>query len=172
MEISAINSLAEVGVGVNLAFSLIKGIRDHFGGLFKKRLDRVVETAQITLAEIPFSNFSPSQIAVDVSDIEQKFDKREDATTRLLAALAVAAAIVDIWILYRSAMDQHMEVSSWNAGLAVALAVGPILLSLLINLAIYKWTIFWLDRELDKYDTFAKVAMQMKVKITPAEPTE
>lgn len=164
---SSMNSLAEVGVGINLAFSLISGIRDSFFKVFDKHLDTRVSTIQTILNDMAKTKDGVSSIAVKVEDIKQRYSKTGQIVTNIMVIASLLAALSLIWFLCESAICSSRDVSPKYAYLALCFAIGPIIFAGIFQVAMYYTARFFLELRLKKYNNYIEVATD----IYPQKPT-
>lgn len=165
------NSLAEVGVGVNLAFGLIRGLRESLLVVFNNKLQTQVSKIQANLNECVGSNGDSSAIAVRVDDIKQSYSVWGQRLTGIMVVVALLSTLCLVWFLCESAKDSQRVVSTQWAYVALAFTVGPIVLAAIIQSALYLIARIRLWRRLDRYDNFLAVAKGSEIIINPKTPT-
>lgn len=171
MEMNCINSLAEVGVGINMAFSLIKGLRENFFSLLENRLRTKVDKIQATLSEVATKNGAASSVAVRTDDIKQNYSDRGRKLTNLMIPIALLSAASLVYFLFESALDSKKDVSGLFAYIATSVAVGPLIVASLGQLVLFVIASVQLNKRLSTYEIYAKVALESVSEINPKMPT-
>lgn len=142
MEMGSMTSLAEVGVGLNLAFGLIKGVRERLSGLLRPRLERAKDSVVAALTECMKLDVDRSRIGVQVSDIEQAFQDRSNFVERVGVVLAFSVAVGLVYFLYEAALEPVRAVSDrWAAFMFVLvwLAIGTSFLGQVVVFLLAVW---------------------------------
>lgn len=140
MEWSSLNSLAEVGVGVNLAFGLVTTIREHFSHLFERMITNKKDSIKTILNEVKNRSnggLSPSSFAIKLDDIAQRYRTTSVWTERILVFLAFFIAFALTYFLFEAALEPQKEIAWWWAIVAILLVWAPLLLSSLVHAIAY-----------------------------------
>lgn len=119
----AVCSIAEIGIGVNLAFSLVQDFREWVHGLIRKSAGTTALKLKASLAEAENGYF--------VADIEciVNDEKMFDGAYRLFvtAAMVASALLMALlwWAAYNFTGDENATGWPTIPTAAVALSVGP-----------------------------------------------
>lgn len=110
MYLSSLNSIAEVGIGINLAFALLEGIRVRYSDVIKHNLNNLINAHRLQLSEIPSgSSDAKATAALFVRDLK---DIAEDSDIRLMR-------------YQRSAFRDAIELASFLLALLLIAALSP-----------------------------------------------
>lgn len=169
MDMGALSSLAEVGVGLNLALSLIKGIRERFIDLFKINIEKKRDSIKAGLNEAALrdENDGLSEIIVKLDDISDDCDRHTQIAYKSFIFMSLFSALSLIYFLYESAKAPQQAIPDYWAELTLAFAILPISLALITNYCIYFAAKIRLNRRDNIYKELPDL---LKKKISPTVP--
>jgi len=130
MQWSALTSIAEVGIGLNLAFGAVTQFREHLRGLVDRRSEAVVTLIEAelhtALAAIGAEgDLSASEGMLEVTGLQRRFVNTTLSVTWFIAVAAVAAIALFV-LLVVVAWPGSERCSIWILVLAVVGAAGPV----------------------------------------------
>lgn len=170
MEMNALNSLAEVGVGLNLAFGLIQNVRRVLMGLLVAQVTKKVSSIKAILSEAVILNgHNPAKTAVKIDDIEQRFCNWSKNAEWFFVALAFLVAISLICFLFEAAISPDKEISSVWAIVTLVILLAPIMLSALWQGGLFGYTLFRLSQRENEYRNALDL---LSGSITPTSPDD
>lgn len=167
MEMGDLNSLAEVGVALNLAFGLIKGVRGRFSSLFSASINVKTDAIRTKIAESPIGNgINPSGIAVRVEDISQNFEKRTSLLENCMVVFSFLIAVSLTYFLLRSAITPRLLLPLYAGWVLFCLVWFSIVSTLIIQWVLYQYANYCLTKREKEYDT----SLELISPVIPSPP--
>lgn len=163
------NSLAEVGIGINLAFGAFQGMRAGLYAAWNKRIEVKSDTVQAQLNEVTRANVS--FLAVLTEDIKRDYADLSQWSTKLMVFCAFVCAICLFALLAWSALDPNHVIADEKVWMCAFLAAGPLALAALFQFALFSFASFRFDRALKKIENFLEVEGAIKAEVRPDPPT-
>jgi hypothetical protein len=172
--LTSLSSLAEVGIGVNLAFGLIRDVRE---GLFRRRqrdiertvvrlTDQVQETADKLELAAPLDLKSTLEPVMEIEKVLAKIGSAVDVAFKSIATACAVLLAAGLWL---APWFGHVKLSSFAcSSIAAALAFGPLALASLVLFLAYSVGVSRLEK---KEETISGVLARLKVvPTTPVPP--
>jgi len=169
MQLNAVNSLAEVGIGINLAFGAFQGMRAGLYAAWNQRIEVKSDTVQAKLNEVTKENVS--YLAVLTEDIKRGYADLSQWSTKLMVFLAFVCASGLFVSLVRSALQPNLEVAPKEVYVCALLAVGPLALAAFCQFSLFSIASFRFDRALRKVENYLEVEGAIKAEVRPNTPT-
>lgn len=166
MQMSSVNSLAEVGIGINLAYGAFKGMREGLYNSYVEALKTKVDTIQARLNEIVNGN-GRSGFAVKTEDISNNYSDAGRNLTNKMVIFALASAIILTCFLAQSAITPCKEIPDWTIYFFLFFSGGPLCISAVAQYVLYNKACRYLDKRLLPYINFVDVSDE----IDPKPPT-
>lgn len=128
MQMGDLTSLAEVGVGINLAFSLIHGVRKRLADLLAQWLEVQKDQLYTILHEYMEKNGKPdSEIVIKLDDVYDDFVNRCKFIELLFVTLAFVAALSLVYFLYETAKTPSASIKDHWGLFTYAVVMAPLL---------------------------------------------
>lgn len=166
ISLNSMNSLAEVGVGINLAYGLLKGLRDGLSNLFEANLKIKVQTLKADLNDVQDGD-TASNAAIKAEDIRQMYSNFAGKLTTVFVLLAVLSAISLVFFLVESSLTPDKVVDSVWVFVAVLCAIGSMVFASLFHLMLYGGVRIALWWKLKDYEAYARIKHESNAKISP-----
>jgi hypothetical protein len=167
MELSALNSLAETGVGLNLAFSLVKSIRTRFVDRFGMALEIGVKAILADLSDTRYAKNGPlSPGVVKTDDIVQAFQRRTQKLEVFFVSVAFLVAAGLVYFLLRSSIDPAIDPGIGWAWAMFCLVWAPIVMTMVGQWVLYRYAAHCLKKRRKEY----KISVELMVDIAPPQP--
>lgn len=172
MGLSSLNSLLEVGVGLNLAFTLIsdirRWIRDGFRGFWEGRIKLVnAAVAEVADASPKLKNFVEK-----IESAKRKYERYSLLYMRISIVIAALVSAVLLVLLTIAAADgENSQVHPKLAWIILIVIAFPLTFATITQAALlggYMCLIKWETRGLDNIREIIRAAQQS---IGPTKPT-
>lgn len=170
MEMSHLNSLAEVGVGVNMAFSLLAGVRDGFRNLFLRKVASKIGNVTILLSEAGASE--GLRRVVEKTEVASRYhDAVSTAINKITQAIAVLMVFAFVYFLNEAANNPAKIIAPYWGPTVSVLVFLPIIISASLHLAAYAVVRGWLRFVLRRYENYARVKEEIcNAEVQPTPP--
>jgi hypothetical protein len=176
MEMSALNSLAEVGVGVNLAFSVIKSVREILTVRLIFSLDSKMVYLKATLSDLCKKNGasiqpkddSSSQMVQEIMDVKQLTETIFSKSEKIFLILSLVSSFSLIYFLFESALNPTKQIESYWAVITLGVVVLPTILNYTIQYAAYTYASWAINR---KSSALMKAISIIRQSIEPTAPS-
>jgi hypothetical protein len=127
MEMGALNSLSEVGVGLNLAFGLIGGVRERLISLLKSKFEKKLDVIKTTIQDSPaYSEGTSRHVIVTAADLQERFSRVSDSAVEFFVVVAFVVSMGLIIFLSMSAQHPTAPISDRWAWIVLALVILPL----------------------------------------------
>lgn len=166
MLMSSVNSLVEVGIGINLAFGAFKGMRDSLYNVFVELLKTEVDTIQARLNETPNGENCISAVAIKAEDISNNYSDSGRNYTNKIVILALISATLLTGFLALSAIMPNQEISNWLIWPCLLFVVGPFSIAAFAQFVLYRIARRALSHRLLPYKNYVDVSEE----ISPRPP--
>jgi len=170
MEFGALNSLAEVGVGLNLAFTLIQPVRKTLQGQLSRVLDEQKSRIGALITDLCAKNgdsIQPKEVE-GIDDFKSNVEKFFFHIEVIAVALSVLASFSLIYFLYESSLNPTLEIDDCWAELTLAVVIFPIVFNFVLQLIVWLVAKIYLSMKESKYKTSIEVVDGL---IEPTKPT-
>ena len=136
MQMSSMNSLVEVGVGINLAFGAFKGMRD---GLYNYFVNSLETNDFITQAQV--NEGVNGGIRAGIADINQNiriiYSEQSEFYNKIMVVIALLCASLLLVFLVISSIYPNSLISDKMVYPCLAVVVGPLLIAAITQLFLY-----------------------------------
>lgn len=136
MQLSSMNSLVEVGIGINLAFGAFKGMRD---GLYNYFVDSLETNDFITQAQVNegVNGGIRAGIAAITQDIRVIYSEQSEFYNKIMVVIALLCASLLLVFLAISSIYPNYIISDGMVYPCLAAVVGPLLVAAITQLILY-----------------------------------
>ncbi len=167
----AICSIAEIGIGINLALSLVQDFRKWVQELIRKNAQTTALKLRARLAELESGSFV-SEIECIVTD-----NSLFDYAYYIFVTSAMLSSALLLTLLGYAAYTftgDEANCKPWIAPTALVLSTGPVIFAVLLftlTYAIVRWRIWQLEkRHIDGVDYFRKHKSELETTVKPTPP--
>lgn len=167
MHLGALSSLAEVGIGVNLAFSAVGHFRRWLEELVQKGVTAATAKVGTALAELDGKPRSIERI----EQMAPRFCTRAAAIQKTFILFAVLSAIALTGFLAYAAVHGNDPCTDWMLAPTMLLVAGPIGLWVLVlggDYLVVRFRLWWIA--FDERRSIRKVRELLGSSVRPTEP--
>ncbi|WP_369157013.1 hypothetical protein [Candidatus Thiodiazotropha sp. LNASS1] len=177
----ALNSLAEVGVGLNLAFSLLNSIRnlifDLFQRVFSSQEERIIAaleeimqgTGNCSIGTEPDESESVTNLRHLLSELRIKYRKHSELVIKIAVVLASVISMALLWFLAEASTMNH-EIPEYWAWLTLFLVVFPLAFTFLLHFIILSFYSTRMWKYSYGFDIVAAMVRRVRKPIEPLDP--
>lgn len=171
MQFGALNSLAEVGVGLNLAFTLIQPVRKILQSHLSRVLDEQKSRVNALITDLCAKKQNSIQPRKDVEGIDSFKSAVEKVFTYIemtAVTFSVLASFSLIYFLYESSLNPSLEIDTYWAELTLAVVLFPIVFNFAFQFLAWLVAKIYLSLKESRYKTSIEMVDGL---IEPTKPT-
>lgn len=165
MQMSSVNSLVEVGIGVNLAFGAFKSMRDGLYDVFNKSVESKTIVMYAQLNEDGISTAIRSKIAVKSDDIRKNYSDKGSSITRIMVVVALVSALILTSFLIMSAILPNEDIPVGSVYPVVSFVLGPLCISAFAQFALFANATLRLSKTIKAYSDLLCLSNELDIKL-------
>jgi hypothetical protein len=168
MHLGALVALAEVGIGINLAFGVVRQFRDWSRGVMLTATTATCASMEAALAE--FRAKGQSNSVRDAVEYDKWFASISSAINLVALVLAIASSFGLFWFIYYVADHAEGDCGYFCKRAVCAAAIGPVLLSSLVIFGLYGYVRWQLRKIRKRHGELVGLLKSIDLPIQPTDP--
>jgi len=174
-KLSDLNSLAEVGVGIALAFAVIERVRSYFKRYFEKKwTDSHDQSQSVVLDVAPEStNGQQQEVLSEFETIQSNYDKSEERMLQVQKWYSFIVLLTCVIFLSGSPF-YSIEISPYWGVFGIILIMSPIILASVYSFILYQWYNYKLSKASKEIESLKETKNKMEslgFEINPKAPS-
>jgi hypothetical protein len=135
-QLSSLNSLAEVGVGIALAYALFDRVRDFWKMFFEKVWESKHDEAKSVVLDTPELAINEQSIKIKFDAIHNAYDKSELTMQKIQQRYSFTILLILVTFLGSSPF-YNVQIGVWQGIYGIFFVMSPFLFAFLYSLALF-----------------------------------